>query len=366
MRQHRGKRVKQESVAKYRERLLAWYDRHRRDLPWRTRGGGAPDPYAVWLSEIMCQQTTVQAVMPYYIEFLRRWPTVFDLAVAPEDEIMAAWAGLGYYARARNLHRCAGIVSSALGGRFPDNQDELGKLPGIGEYTAAAIAAIAFGRPATVVDGNVERIMARFFAVSDPVPGAKKALKELASRFFEDFKERPGDLAQAFMDLGAGICIPKAPRCDLCPLKEGCRGLREGTASGLPARAAKAEKPQRYGNVYWLEYPDGRVLFQRRPKTGLLGGMTGLPTSEWALEKGGIRHPPLPGICGGIKDTGIQAFHTFTHFNLTLFLYRGNMAEEGAPINDERGFYPGEPEQEIKKMPSVFRKTVRWLFHGEG
>lgn len=358
----RGKRAQRNHIEKYRASLLGWYDRHRRDLPWRARDGETPDPYAVWLSEIMCQQTTVQAVKPYYLEFLRRWPTVFDLAAAPEEDVMAAWAGLGYYARARNLRLCAGVVASALGGRFPDEQAALMALPGIGEYTSAAIAAIAFNRPATVVDGNVERVVARFFAVAEPLPGVKKWLKDLAAGFFKGFTERPGDLAQAFMDLGAGVCIPKAPRCGICPLRDGCRAHAEGIAASLPVRAAKSLKPQRYGNAYWLEDAAGRVLFHKRPGRGLLAGMVGLPTSEWLAADGksasAIGHPDwLSAISGKVENTGAVALHTFTHFDLTLFLYRGKL-KNCAQIS-EYGFYPGAPDREISKMPSVFQKAAR-------
>ncbi|MAJ93752.1 MAG: A/G-specific adenine glycosylase, partial [Rhodospirillaceae bacterium TMED63] len=221
--------------------LLAWYDQHRRAMPWRALPGQTPDPYAVWLSEIMLQQTTVATVGPYFKRFLARWPTVADLAAADLDDVLHAWAGLGYYARARNLHKCAAAVATKHGGIFPDNEADLLKLPGIGPYTAAAVAAIAFGRKATVVDGNVERVMARLFAVTDPLPGSKARLKELAESLTPN--ERCGDYAQATMDLGASICSPTNPVCGICPWRDGCDGQAQGIAVELPKKSPKKGRP---------------------------------------------------------------------------------------------------------------------------
>ncbi len=297
--------------------LLAWYDRHRRRLPWRALAGEHPDPYAVWLSEVMLQQTTVTAVKPYFESFLARWPSVLELAAAPVAEIMTAWAGLGYYARARNLHRCAGVVASELGGRFPGTEEALRALPGIGPYTAAAIAAIAFGRSAVVVDGNVERVMARLFAVTTPLPKAKNKLRILAARLTPEL--RAGDYAQAVMDLGATICTPKSPACVICPWKDGCQGRKAGIAETLPRKAKKLEPPLRHGVAFWMMRADGCVALRRRPPKGLLGGMTEVPGSLW---RPATPAPPRP-----IDEPPVKAkwrllpgvvSHTFTHFRLEL------------------------------------------------
>ncbi|HEX7970237.1 MAG TPA: A/G-specific adenine glycosylase, partial [Stellaceae bacterium] len=226
-------------------RLLDWYDRHRRDLPWRAKPGERPDPYRVWLSEIMLQQTTVATVGAYFGRFMARWPDVSALAEASLDEVLHLWQGLGYYARARNLHACARAVVERCGGRFPETEAELRALPGIGDYTAAAVAAIAFGRAATPVDGNIERVMARLFAHAEPLPDAKSVLRRLAATLTP--AERAGDYAQAVMDLGATVCTPKKPKCILCPWREACRGRMQGIAESLPARRAKGEKPLRRG-----------------------------------------------------------------------------------------------------------------------
>ncbi|MCA8931832.1 MAG: A/G-specific adenine glycosylase, partial [Rhodospirillaceae bacterium] len=253
-----------------RSALLAWYDRHCRRLPWRAEPGRRADPYHVWISEIMLQQTTVAAVADYFVRFTQHWPTVADLAAAPLDDVLTQWAGLGYYARARNLHRCAQAVA-ARGGRFPETPQELQELPGIGPYTAAAVAAIAFDHPVVPVDGNVERVTARMFAIATPLPTAKPALRAAATAFAGN--ERPGDMAQALMDLGATVCTPRQPRCVLCPWQEACAARRLGIAAELPAKAAKPEKPLRRGTAYWLTDRDGAVWLRRRPERGLLGGM---------------------------------------------------------------------------------------------
>ena len=277
--------------------LLCWYVVDKRSLPWRAGAGESPDPYRVWLSEVMLQQTTVAAVKPYFEAFTRRWPTVEALAAADEAAVMAAWAGLGYYARARNLIACARAVAGEHGGRFPDDEAELRKLPGIGAYTAAAIAAIAFGRRAVVVDGNVERVIARLHAVSD-----KGAIRVLTDAMTPN--EGAGDFAQAMMDLGATICTPRAPRCGRCPLSGHCAAFREGAPEAWPVKPPKAARPHRDGTAYWLEH-EGEVLLVRREKSGLLGGMLALPTdapaeAEWS-EAGAVDH-------------------VFTHFALTMRL----------------------------------------------
>ncbi|MEM7651435.1 MAG: A/G-specific adenine glycosylase, partial [Pseudomonadota bacterium] len=324
-----------------------------REVPWRVKSGEVANPYHVWLSEIMCQQTTVQAVKAYYTKFLDMWPTVEDLAAAKGEDVMAAWAGLGYYARARNLHKCAQIVANDLGGKFPSTQEELKKLPGVGDYTSAAIAAIAFNEPATVVDGNVERVMARFFAIEEPLPNSKKTLKVHAEYFYRDFDDRPGDLAQSFMDLGAGICIPKAPRCMLCPSSEDCEGRRLGIAAELPKKAKKKDRPQKYGHLYWVENEDGEVLFQQRPEKGLLGGMLGLPTTGWEKNKK-TKHLEYLGEPIECKH---KVHHTFTHFDLELRLYKANLTKD--TDLSAYGLKWLDPDKTGEKLPSVFKKGFK-------
>ena len=262
--------------------LLAWYDRHRRILPWRAAPGERSDPYRVWLSEIMLQQTTVRAVAPYYQRFLTRWSDVQALAAAPLDDVLRAWAGLGYYARARNLHACARAVVEHHAGQFPAGENELRALPGIGDYTAAAIAAIAFDAPASPVDGNIERVVARLFAVTAPLPAAKPELRRLARQLTP--QHRAGDFAQAMMDLGATICTPKNPACALCPWNDVCVARRSGDAATLPRRTAKREGALRRGAAFVVRRADDRVLLRTRPAKGLLGGMTEVPTTEWSKD----------------------------------------------------------------------------------
>jgi A/G-specific adenine glycosylase len=265
----------------------------------------------------MLQQTVVAAVIPYFGNFVEKWPTIHKLAKAKQEEIMAAWAGLGYYARARNLHKCAGVVSRERDGVFPQTPDELKELPGIGDYTSAAITAIAFDKPATVVDGNVERVTARYFAVTEPLPGSKKELRRLAGILSDGREDRPGDFAQAMMDLGATVCIPASPRCGSCPVAAGCAGRKRGIAAELPYKIKAARKPQKKGFVYWIRDAQGRVLLERRPEKGLLGGMLGLPTSEWVdVKENPPAHPAYLKACR--PNEKITVFHSFTHFDLTL------------------------------------------------
>jgi len=336
------------------ETLLAWYDRHRRNLPWRAPSGAKPDPYHVWLSEIMLQQTTVAAVGPYFESFLRRWPSVTDLAAAELDEVLHAWQGLGYYARARHLYRCARQVAGAPGGRFPEREVELLKLPGIGPYTAAAIAAIAFGRRAVVVDGNVERVMARCFAVEDPLPGAKRRLHELADGLTPD--SRPGDYAQAVMDLGATVCTPRGPNCMLCPWEDACRG--RAIADSLPRRMPKPERPLRRGVAFWITRPDGSVLLRRRPESGLLGGMIEAPSTEW-------REGPMPSRAAARKAAPLLARdwrelpgtvdHGFTHFRLELAVLSGRVGRNAGA--GELWCHPDRLGEQA--LPTVMKKLAR-------
>jgi A/G-specific adenine glycosylase len=288
--------------------LLAWYDRHARRLPWRAEGRAVPDPYRVWLSEVMLQQTTVAAVKSYFETFTTRWPTVEALAAAPEADVMSAWAGLGYYARARNLIACARMVAEK-GGRFPDDEEALRALPGIGRYTAAAVAAIAFGRRAVVIDGNVERVIARLFAIEEPLPDARPRIAEHADAITPS--GRPGDFAQAMMDLGATICTPRTPACAICPLMDGCAGHASGAPETYPRKRPKAAKPVRRGTMFWLE-SDGAVLLVRRPARGLLGGMRALPTGPWAAPDPGLAEAPCD---ADWREIGAGR-HVFTHFAL--------------------------------------------------
>jgi A/G-specific adenine glycosylase len=282
--------------------LLCWYFVDKRRLPWRAESGEPADPYRVWLSEVMLQQTTVAAVKPYFGTFTRRWPTIGALAAAEDAEVMAAWAGLGYYARARNLLACARTVAGEHGGRFPDTEEALRKLPGIGAYTAAAIAAIAFGKRAVVVDGNVERVISRLHALNEPLPQARPRIRALADAMTPD--EGAGDFAQAMMDLGATICTPRNPACGLCPVRGWCRAFAEGEPDRYPVKAPKAARPHREGRAWWLEH-EGRVLLVRRPAKGLLGGMLAFPEA-----------PPAE---ADWEEAGAVE-HVFTHFSLTMTL----------------------------------------------
>ena len=308
--------------------LLAWYDRHRRRLPWRAEPGTRPDPYAVWLSEIMLQQTTVAAVQKYFSAFMARWPTVTDLADAPVEEVMKEWAGLGYYARARNLHACARVVAGAHGGRFPKTEADLLALPGIGPYTAAAIAAIAFNQRAVVIDGNVERVVARLAAIETPLSRGKPANRVVAEQLTPD--RRPGDFAQAMMDLGATICTPQRPACALCPLSEFCRAFALSEQERIPVKAMKPERPLRAGNIFVVRTAD-KVLVRTRPPRGLLGGMTEFPGSEWlAPDASNTKEIAFP-LDARWKRLPGRIEHVFTHFALHLTVYAAELPDIPAP-----------------------------------
>lgn len=338
--------------------LLSWYDKHRRNLPWRALPDEIPDPYRVWLSEIMLQQTTVTAVIPYFQKFTHKWPTVQMLANAPNEEIMSNWAGLGYYARARNLHKCAKVVSEDFNGIFPDNYKDLKSLPGIGDYTASAIMAIAFNKPANVVDGNVERVMARYYTVDNPLPQGKRDLKNYAEIHANYTYERPGDYAQALMDLGATICTPKSPKCLLCPVQQGCHAYRDGTQELYPKKVAKKAKPTKHGYVYWISDEKGKIMVHKRPEKGLLGGMYGLPTSEWVENKKNIQHLSFTNL--GSKDDKKREHikHVFTHFNLYLYLEVLNEAKVDAPKNH---LWVDSQTIEDLGFPSLFSKVHKLI-----
>jgi A/G-specific adenine glycosylase len=346
--------------------LLAWYDRYRRQLPWRAAPGERSDPYRVWLSEIMLQQTTVKAVAPYYARFLARWPDVRALAAAPLDEVLKAWAGLGYYSRARNLHACARAVVERHGGVFPADEAGLRALPGIGAYTAAAIAAIAYDAAVVPVDGNVERVIARLFAVETPLPAAKRDIVRLA-RGVQPPKTRAGDFAQAVMDLGATICTPKRPACGLCPWTQSCVAHARGEAEAFPRRTPKREGALRRGAAFVARRADGYLLLRTRPPRGLLGGMTEVPTTEWtaefeeadALEDA----PPFSSAPVGEKKKKMSwrrvpgvVRHVFTHFPLELVVYVAEIPKNARAPKGTRWVALDTIGGEA--LPSLMRKVV--------
>ncbi|MXN66087.1 A/G-specific adenine glycosylase [Stappia sp. GBMRC 2046] len=338
--------------------LIAWYDRHARPLPWRVSPedralGVVPDPYHVWLSEVMLQQTTVAAVKSYYSAFVERWPRVEDLAAAGEEDVMKAWAGLGYYSRARNLKKCAETVARDHGGRFPQTEEGLKALPGIGPYTAAAIAAIAFDRPAAVVDGNIERVITRLEAIETPLPDAKPQIRDHVAELMPP--DRPGDFAQAMMDLGATICTPRKPACALCPWMDECAGRRKGIAETLPHKAAKAQKPTRRGMAFVAVREDGAVLLRRRPPRGLLGGMSEPPTSEWAADAVTDRPLDAP-LALKWRKSPAPVRHTFTHFHLEMTVWRAD-APAGTPPPHGHWWSPSH-EISGEALPTVMKKAV--------
>lgn len=330
--------------------LLDWYDVHARVLPWRISPadrvlGVIPDPYRVWMSEIMLQQTTVAAVKSYFERFTTLWPTVIDLANAEDEAVMGEWAGLGYYARARNLLKCARVIRDDYQGEFPRTRVELQTLPGVGPYTSAAIASIAFDQSETVVDGNVERVVSRLFRVETPLPAAKPELTELADRLTP--KERPGDYAQAMMDLGATICTPKSPTCAICPLIENCGARKAGDAARFPLKTPKKPKPTRHGHAYVGRTSRGEWVLQKRPEKGLLGGMLGWPGTEWQEE-----HPKEAPFEGGWIELG-EVRHTFTHFHLILTVH----AAKDVTNPPEELALRGPNAFRASDLPTVMRKA---------
>ncbi len=351
-------RIKRATADDRAARLLAWYDRHRRRLPWRALPGEIPDPYRVWLSEIMLQQTTVATVGPYFARFVERWPTVEALAKASLDEVLHAWQGLGYYARARNLHACARAVSTQHGGQFPLSEAALRLLPGIGAYTSAAIAAIAFNQVATPVDGNIERVIARAFLVRTPLPEAKPELRRLAATLTPG--ARPGDFAQAAMDLGATICTPKKPKCVLCPWRDDCRARAKDTAEALPARRAKKAKPLRRGVMFWAVRADGAVLLRQRPAQGLLGGMMEVPSTEWRSKSW---HAEEAACFAPVKArwkllSGVVR-HSFTHFDLELQVLTG-----ATRSNPDEGIWVTPDALGTQALPTVMKKVAAFALGG--
>ena len=340
--------------------LLAWYDAERRDLPWRYGPRKKADPYRVWLSEIMLQQTTVKAVIPYFEKFVSRFPTVEQLAAASLEDVLQMWAGLGYYSRARNLKTCADAVVRDHGGRFPASETELRTLPGIGPYTVAAIAAIAFGRKATPVDGNVERVVSRLFAVRQPLPLAKPEIKRLAATLTPS--RRAGDFAQAMMDLGAQVCTPRRPSCLMCPLQQDCAANAHGLAEVLPIKLGKAARPVRYGYAFLVLREDGRVLLRQRPEAGLLGGMLEVPSTAWGdvapPVKDALRSAPVKAAWWPVPGSVV---HIFTHFRLELTVYRALVPEDAGFTfwaEQDRCRWVKRRDLHAQALPSVMKKII--------
>jgi A/G-specific adenine glycosylase len=350
--------------------LLDWYDRHRRALPWRPLSGSRADPYAVWLSEIMLQQTGVKTVGPYFEKFLARWPDVEALGRASLDDVLRMWAGLGYYSRARNLHACAAAVLRDHGGVFPDTEEGLRELPGIGPYTASAIAAIAFGRRTMPVDGNIERVVSRLFAVDEPLPRAKPLIRKLATTLLGesraadeksragDVESRAGDSAQALMDLGSSICTPKKPACALCPLNEGCAARARGDQETFPRKAPKKSGELRRGAAFVVTRGD-QLLVRTRPEKGLLGGMTEVPGSHWTVaqddETALKQAPVLKGVARWHRKAGVVS-HVFTHFPLQLVVYTANAPARARAPEGMR--WVGIATLADEALPNVMRKVI--------
>lgn len=353
-------KISAKEVNDFRNCLLTWYDKNRRVLPWRALAGRRADPYHVWLSEIMLQQTVVAAVIPYFTKFVEKWPTVQDLASAPLNEVMADWAGLGYYARARNLYKCAQVVANEYKGKFPRTRAGLKALLGIGEYTSAAIAAIAYDLPATVIDGNVDRVIARYFAIEEPLPAGKKSIRHYAEILSEGRTDRPGDFAQAMMDLGATICIPKAARCPQCPLAAACRGRKQAIQNELPKKLRKRAKPQKHGYVYWVTDDRGRVLLERRPEEAMMGGMLALPVSEWvSLEDRPAHDSEISTVLKSVRAVkGLEIRHSFTHFDLILYGCRAR-ADAAAIDGKGRFLWLAPDKDDIRGLPSLFTKAAK-------
>lgn len=360
----------------FRDRLLAWYDRNRRRMPWRAEPGLKPDPYYVWLSEIMLQQTTVQAVIPYFLKFVKTWPSIAALASAGQSDVMDAWAGLGYYSRARNLHKCARKIVEEYDGLFPDNEQGLLKLPGIGPYTAAAIASIAFDRPANVVDGNVERVVSRLYNIRTPLPDSKPEIKERAGELAFNNAQRPGDYAQALMDLGATICTPRSPKCMLCPVQPFCVAFTKGDAAELPYKRKKNDRPVKSTTLYLIEDAKGQLILHRRQGRGMLAGTIGFPTTEWHLksdahevEASYLQDLPLavrdynPVVKPGSEDMFYT--HVFTHFALEVSIQPvklgGCVATE--MLEENNWFVEDAGSVAELGLPTVFKKAYRLVYN---
>jgi A/G-specific adenine glycosylase len=345
--------IKSNFIDSFRSSILHWYDTHHRTLPWRAPIGQKPEPYHVWLSEIMLQQTTVPTVIPYFLKFIGLWPTLHAFAKAPQEDILREWAGLGYYARARNLHKCAQVLINEHQGVFPQSYEALKQLPGIGDYTASAIMSIAFDKPSTVVDGNVERIMARVFEIKTAFPEGKKETKKYAQRLSESRADRPSDYAQSLMDLGSMVCTPTSPKCGICPVSTQCGAYKAGKNTLYPIKALKKERPKRYGAVFWITDKHGNALFEKRPDKGLLGGMMALPTSAW--EETAIKIKSFKNMA--TKNSGQHIRHVFTHFELRLDIYVAKCDDLlSLSLQSPYTIYPIEMGNQIG-LPTVFKKA---------
>jgi A/G-specific adenine glycosylase len=349
------------SPEQFQKALLGWYDLARRDLPWRAKPGRKADPYRVWLSEVMLQQTVVKAVIPYFEAFLVRWPRVEALAAAPQADVMAAWAGLGYYSRARNLHACAKLLAR---GGFPKTEPALRELPGVGAYTAAAIAAIAFDLPAAAVDGNVDRVIARLFSLAEPLPGVKPRIRALAQGLVP--QSRPGDYAQAMMDLGATVCTPRSPSCGGCPVQRFCSAAAAGGPERYPVKAPKSAKPLRRGDAFVIVKGtgrDGRILLRRRPDKGLLGGMMEVPCTEWVAASGAAAPGSVP---SRYWMPARMVRHTFTHFHLEMRVFAAGYDEAKQEAQRFGGEWVRLDELSAAALPTVMRKAVDSGFEALG
>lgn len=343
-------------ISTLQRQLLGWYDVNRRVMPWRAAKGHQSNPYHVWLSEIMLQQTTVAAVVPYFLKFTEKWPTVQNLAEARLDDVLAAWAGLGYYARARNLHQCAQGIVYQYKSAFPTTVAALQALPGIGAYTAAAIASIAFDRQAVAVDGNVERVVSRFFAIQDPLPRSKTILRIKAEELADD-NAKPSDFTQAFMELGATVCTPKRPKCGICPWRAACVGRKLGIAEELPRKSPKKTKPLRYGQVFWISRKDGGFYIHKRTGKGLYAGLYQLPTTEWGEDKMAFSKPcpPFEKQLNFVRY-GEAVGHSFTHFDLVLEIWK---AKSTVAKLMPAGLWASAADMDTYALPSLMKKVIR-------
>ena len=335
------------------KQLLIWYEAHRRKFPWRAEPDKDPNVYYVWISEIMLQQTRATTAIPYFNRFIARWPTLKELACAPRDDVLHSWSGLGYYARARNLHTCAQDIVKHHGGIFPTSVKDLCSLPGIGPYTASAISAIAFDQPAVVIDANVERIISRLFTVPKPISQAKPQIEKLALKIFP--AERPGDFAQGLMDLGAQVCRPKNPVCSDCPWSDGCKARKSGKPEAWPVKNPKTPIRTRFGIVFWVEHPSGAILLRKRPDRGMLGGMTEIVSSEWLTEPIPAsqidKHAPIPNADWSPIGEKIQ--HTFSHFKLELRIYKSK-----GIIQPKGAFWCPLEKLAAQPFPTLMKKIV--------
>jgi len=339
-------------------RLLDWYGQHARAMPWRISpedhaAGVRPDPYKVWLSEVMLQQTQVATVHDYFLKFERLWPTIEDLAAADLEDILKAWAGLGYYSRARNLKKCADEIVSGHDGNFPNTYETLIRLPGIGDYTASAIASIAFNEPVAVVDGDVERVISRHYRIKTPFPAAKPKVNDLLSGILDC--QKPGEFAQAMMDLGATICTSKKPACALCPIHEDCESYKSGDTDAFPRKPPKKAKPTRKGAAFVIENEKGEVFLRKRPNKGLLAGMTEVPTTNWTARQDGETGSNAAPLAAKWKLMG-HAKHTFTHFHLELEVWQATVFQDVSPA----GWWCKKGQLDGEALPTIMRKVLQY------